>query len=573
MKFRVKSTLKYSVQRMTPTKAVRIALLVISDALILNIASFLALWVRFEFHFEQLVRETEYLNNILRFAPYYTAFGLIIFALFKLYTSLWQFASIDEFLKIILACFIVDAGGYAGMHLMHLGIPRSHPVLNGIFLVIMITGVRFSYRFMRQYRRANNSCRRTMIIGAGQAATVALREFRASTHSENKVVCLIDDDKSKWGQYLLGVKVVGGRGDILGAVKKYDIDEIIMAMPSASIRMRSEILEQMKELCGMAAVSVKIKEQEQGLYVKCKIKTEADMITSVIRGTHTNLVYLEKNGKIIYEKNQENGQASDNALIETLKQMTIAQIRQVADTASEEELHFLMDGVEMNERLAAYSEDKKVGVGIADTLRSEKGSEVLKNDLLTRIMLKVSSAAESRLDGCPLPTMSSSGAGTKGLVVILPVSEAADALGVSMEKKVRALAIAHLVNRYINAYIGKLSPMCSCVMASSTAASVGIAYLLGGSDEQLGYAVRNMSGTVTGMICDGGKVGCAMKVATGSSAALLCALTAVHDAPLRVSDGICAETPEDCIRHMAQIGNQGMAQTDKEIIHIMEQKK
>ena len=334
-----------------------------------------------------------------------------------------------------------------------------------------------------------------------------------------------------------------------------------------------EILEQMKELCGMAAVSVKIKEQEQGLYVKCKIKTEADMITSVIRGTHTNLVYLEKNGKIIYEKNQENGQASDNALIEALKQMTIAQIRQVADTASAEELHFLMDGVEMNERLAAYSEDKKVGVGIADTLRSEKGLEVLKNDLLTRIMLKVSSAAESRLDGCPLPTMSSSGAGTKGLVVILPVSEAADALGVSMEKKVRALAIAHLVNRYINAYIGKLSPMCSCVMASSTAASVGIAYLLGGSDEQLGYAVRNMSGTVTGMICDGGKVGCAMKVAAGSSAALLCALTAVHDAPLRVSDGICAETPEDCIRHMAQIGNQGMAQTDKEIIHIMEQKK
>ena len=276
---------------------------------------------------------------------------------------------------------------------------------------------------------------------------------------------------------------------------------------------------------------------------------------------------------VLHEKNQENGQASDNALIEALKQMTIAQIRQVADTASEEELHFLMDGVEMNERLAAYSEDKKVGVGIADTLRSEKGSEVLKNDLLTRIMLKVSSAAESRLDGCPLPTMSSSGAGTKGLVVILPVSEAADALEVSMEKKVRALAIAHLVNRYINAYIGKLSPMCSCVMASSTAASVGIAYLLGGSDEQLGYAVRNMSGTVTGMICDGGKVGCAMKVATGSSAALLCALTAIHDAPLRVSDGICAETPEDCIRHMAQIGNQGMAQTDKEIIHIMEQKK
>ena len=335
----------------------------------------------------------------------------------------------------------------------------------------------------------------------------------------------------------------------------------------------TEILKQMKKLCDSHAVSVKIKEQERELYVKCTIKAEADTITSVIRGTHTNIVYLEKNGEVVFEKNPEKGQASDDTLIEELKQMTIAQIRQIVDTVSEEELHFLLDGVEMNERLAAYSEEKKTGVGIADALRDEKDSNVLKDNLMTRIMLKVSSAAESRLDGCPLPTMSSSGAGTKGLVVILPVSETADVLGVSQEKKVRAIAIAHLVNRYINAYIGKLSPMCSCVMASSTAASVGIAYLFGGSDEQLGYAVRNMSGTVTGMICDGGKVGCAMKVATGSSAALLCALTAVHNAPLRVSDGICAETPEDCIRNMAWIGNQGMAQTDKEIIRIMESKK
>lgn len=334
-----------------------------------------------------------------------------------------------------------------------------------------------------------------------------------------------------------------------------------------------EILQHMNELCDAHAVSVKIQDQERSLYVKCTIKAETDTITAVIRDNHTNVVYLEKNGKVIFEKEQENNQASDDTLIEELKHMTIAQIRQTVDCASEEELLFLLDGVRMNERLAAYSEDKKTGVGIADALRSEKDSDLLKNDLMTRIMLKVSSAAESRLDGCPLPTMSSSGAGTKGLVVILPVSETADVLGVSTEKKVRAIAIAHLVNRYINAYIGKLSPMCSCVMASSTAASVGIAYLLGGSDEQLGYAVRNMSGTVTGMICDGGKVGCAMKVAAGSSAALLCAITAVHDAPLRVSDGICAETPESCIRHMAQIGNRGMAETDKEIIRIMESKK
>ena len=109
-------------------------------------------------------------------------------------------------------------------------------------------------------------------------------------------------------------------------------------------------------------------------------------------------------------------------------------------------------------------------------------------------------------------------------------------------------------------------------MASSTAASAAMTYLLGGTDTQIGYAIRNMSGTVTGMICDGGKVGCALKVATGSAAAFLCAMTAVQNAALRVTDGICAETPEDCIRNMARIGIRGMAQTDVEILAIMTEK-
>jgi L-cysteine desulfidase len=237
-----------------------------------------------------------------------------------------------------------------------------------------------------------------------------------------------------------------------------------------------------------------------------------------------------------------------------------------------DDLDFLMDGVQMNEDLAAYSEGKPSGVGIADALRREMGSSLFANDLLNRILTKVASAAESRLDGCPLPTMSSSGAGTKGLVVTIPVGETAKALGVSREKNLRALAFAHLMNRYINAWIGKLSPMCSCVMASSTAASAAMAYLLGGTDDQIGYAIRNMSGTVTGMICDGGKVGCALKAATGSTAAWMCALTAVRNAALRPSDGICGETPEQCIQNMARIGIHGMSRTDNEILSIMTQK-
>lgn len=300
------------------------------------------------------------------------------------------------------------------------------------------------------------------------------------------------------------------------------------------------------------------------IHVKCTLYTPNDTVTCIIKDAHTNIVYLEKNGIVLEEKTtQETNNTS--TVIDELKEMKISDICSLVDSMTVDELHFLLDGIEMNNQLSQY----KGTTHLSDSFNHSLFSE----DLFTRIIKKVTAAAENRLDGCPLPAMSSSGAGTKGLVVSIPVNEVAEELHVSLEKKLKSLALTHLVNRYINAHIGKLSPMCTCVMASSTAASVGIAYLLGATDTQIGYCVRNMTGTVTGMICDGGKVGCALKVSTGSTAALMCAMTAVNDAVLRESDGICASTPEQCIQNMARIGQNGMNKVDEEIISIMKSKE
>ena len=334
-----------------------------------------------------------------------------------------------------------------------------------------------------------------------------------------------------------------------------------------------ETLSSAEKLINAKKISVAVKDDEKGIYVKCVLHSENDEVVCITRSAHTNIVYLSKNGVILQEKSAQSVAASDDPLVDALKEMTIAEIRQLVCSATEEELGFMTDGISMNETLASYSETNCIGIGLAASLRRQDTSPLLGNDLIAKITLAVTSAAESRLDGCPLPTMSSSGAGTKGLVVILPISETAKAISASRLDTVRAVAFGHLVNRYINAYVGKLSPMCSCVMCSSTAAAAGIAMLLGGNDAQIGYAIRNMSGTVTGMICDGGKVGCAMKVATGSFAALTSALHAVKDVVLRVSDGICAETPEQCIRNMASVGINGMKDTDQEILRIMTQCK
>ena len=349
-----------------------------------------------------------------------------------------------------------------------------------------------------------------------------------------------------------------------------------LSNPEKGLQLLSDVTENVLAAAGALvdaqAVTVRMVPEEKSLFVKCTLTASGSKAVCIVRNAHTNVVFLSKDETVLLEKELTADGGGEDPLIVSLQQMTVAQIRQLVCTASEEELAFMQDGVDMNDALAAYSETQDVGVGIARNLRSTIGTSLLSDGLITRILLKVSSAAESRLDGCPLPTMSSSGAGTKGLVVILPVSETARHIGASRLLTMQALAFAHLLNRYCNAYVGKLSPMCSCVMCSSTAASAGIAFLLVGSDEQIGHAIRNMAGTVTGMICDGGKVGCAMKVSTGSVAALVSAIHAVNGTVLRPTDGICAETPEQCIRNMARIGNQGMADTDRAILDIMTSK-
>ena len=334
-----------------------------------------------------------------------------------------------------------------------------------------------------------------------------------------------------------------------------------------------EILKSAEKLIADRKVSVSIKDDEKSIYVKCTLHSGNEEVISITRNSHTNLVHLSRNGQVLYQHNHASADTGEDPLVADLKELTIAEIRQLVSTATEEELDFMMNGVRMNETLAAYSQQNPIGIGLAQSLLSDMAAAFFGGGLIHKITYAVTSAAESRLDGCPLPTMSSSAAGTKGLVVILPISETAKAIGVSNLKTVQAIALGHLVNRYCNAYVGKLSPMCSCVMCSSTAAAAGITFLLGGTDQQIGHAIRNMCGTVTGMICDGGKVGCAMKVSAGSFAALNCALQAIQGVALRESDGICAETPEQCIRNMASIGIHGMKDTDREILHLMRTSK
>ena len=223
--------------------------LILYDVIAVNVSYFLGLWLRFDLHYGTIPKE--YIIAFLEFAPIYTVVCLLVFGRLHLYSSVWRFASFTELNRVMLATIITTIFQFVGITVFFHRMPVSYYLVGAVSQFGLITVVRFSYRYINLQRNSRvqkkQSTHNIMVIGAGAAGQAILREMRNSEQISGQACCVIDDNPNKWGRYMEGVQIVGGRDDILSTVEKYDIDEIYFAIPTASPQIRRDILNICKE--------------------------------------------------------------------------------------------------------------------------------------------------------------------------------------------------------------------------------------------------------------------------------------------------------------------------------------
>lgn len=318
-------------------------------------------------------------------------------------------------------------------------------------------------------------------------------------------------------------------------------------------------------------VKISINEKETNLYVQAEVITTNGIGISIIRNSHSNIVFTKANDTVILSK--EVSKSTENSLYKELCATSITELRSLIDSIDYSDLTFMLDGAKTNEDIADFGLKNNSGIGIGDTLNKLTNTNIFGKNLQSRIMMRAAACAESRMSGCPYAVMSSAGSGNHGITAIIPVVELAAENGNTQEELAKALAFSHIVTLYIKQHTGRLSPICGCGMSAASGAAAAMTWLLGGNDEQISGSIINMTANLTGIICDGGKIGCALKLASASSAALMSAYLAIDNVVISKTDGITGATAEEAIKNMGLISNPGMLETDRMILDIMLEKQ
>ncbi len=368
------------------------------------------------------------------------------------------------------------------------------------------------------------------------------------------------------GTGMTGLPIAAALGAVYG--KSSDCLEVLKGVDF-------KYVEQAKQMVRENRVKVGVKKDTEILYIEAICSgSNGNVAKAIITTRHSNISKVELNGNVLECNAEVSGSTNENSGKPGIVfvSLSIDEIFNFSTTAPFADIEFILQTVDYNLKIAQEGLKNDYGLMVGKKLKKYVDSGVLSDDLMNNAMLLTAAASDARMAGCPMPVMSNSGSGNQGITATLPVYSTAQRFNSEPEKLVRALVLSHLTAIHIKRYLGRLSALCGCVVAAA-GAGCGVCYLMGGGSKEMGYTIKNMIGNVTGMICDGAKEGCALKVSSGVGSAIQSALLALEGIVISSNDGIIEDDVEKTIQNLGLVGSKGMVHTDELLLQIMVAKK
>lgn len=361
------------------------------------------------------------------------------------------------------------------------------------------------------------------------------------------------------GTGMIGLPIAVALGALIGK-SEYQLEVLKDCTP--------DDVEQGKKMIEQKSICISLKEDiEEKLYIEVICTTQDNHSKAIIAGEHTRFIHISRNDEVLLDKKYtENTDCEDST-----PELNLQKVYDFAITSPLDEIRFILETAYINKTAAEQSFQSDFGHALGRTLRGKFEHKIMGNSIFSHILSYTSAACDARMAGAMIPVMSNSGSGNQGIAATLPVVIYAEENKKSEEELIRALVLSHLTVIYIKQSLGRLSALCGCVVAA-TGSSCGITYLMGGEYSQVAAAVKNMIANLTGMICDGAKPSCALKLTSGVATAVLSAILAMEQKCVTSVEGIIDDNVDQCIRNLTLIGSQGMNETDKLVLNIMTHK-
>jgi L-cysteine desulfidase len=413
-------------------------------------------------------------------------------------------------------------------------------------------------------------CTEPVAIALGAAAAVSLLPKRRI----DEIEIWVDPNIYKNG---LAVSIPGTGGlsglDMASALGAFGGDaarklEVLDSVDDAAVT-------DAKKIVKAGRVKVNLLRDQVGLFIKTVVSGKGHTAESVITGLHDNIVSLSLDGRpatdhvLMPKSASTDGKRRLTDLEAWLKKLTLEQLIELLDDLDDDDLQFLESGIEVNMRLADYGLKHGPGLGVGRTMERLVRQGLIKRDMITAARILASSAADARMSGVKLPAMSSAGSGNHGLTAILPIVAVEKFISVDHRTALEAIGLSHIITAYVKAYTGRLSAICGCSVAAGAGATAGVTYLMGGTKLHIAGAIKNLTEDLAGVICDGAKGGCALKLATAAGTAVQAALFSLQGVNVSFTDGIVGRSSEDTMKNIGTLTTQGMIETDRTILNIM----